>query len=47
MRIVVDSRLDTPLNAKLLDGGPVLIAAAVDNPEAPPPGCGPGPAYGT
>ncbi|WP_326527470.1 bifunctional diaminohydroxyphosphoribosylaminopyrimidine deaminase/5-amino-6-(5-phosphoribosylamino)uracil reductase RibD [Dokdonella sp.] len=33
MRIVVDSRLDTPLNAKLLDGGPVLIAAAVDNPE--------------
>lgn len=33
LRIVVDARLETPLNAKLLDGGPVLIAAAVDNPE--------------
>ena len=32
LRIVVDARLDTPLNAKLLDGGPVLIAAAVDDP---------------
>lgn len=33
LRVVVDARLDTPLNARLLDGGPVLIAAAVDNPE--------------
>lgn len=33
LRIVVDARLETPLNARLLDGGPVLIAAAVDNPE--------------
>ena len=33
LRIVVDARLETPLNAKLLDGGPVLIAAAVDHPE--------------
>lgn len=33
LRVVVDARLDTPLNAGLLDGGPVLIAAAVDNPE--------------
>lgn len=32
LRIVVDARLDTPLNAKLLDGGPVLIAAATDDP---------------
>ena len=32
LRIVVDARLDTPLNARLLDGGPVLIAAAVDDP---------------
>lgn len=33
LRIVVDARLETPLNARVLDGGPVLIAAAVDNPE--------------
>lgn len=33
LRVIVDARLDTPLNARLLDGGPVLIAAAVDNPE--------------
>ncbi len=32
LRIVVDARLDTPLNAKLLDGGPVLIAGAIDDP---------------
>lgn len=32
LRVVVDARLDTPLNARLLDGGPVLIAAAVDDP---------------
>ena len=33
LRVVVDARLETPLNARLLDGGPVLIAAAVDNAE--------------
>lgn len=33
MRIVVDARLETPLNAKILDGGPVLIAGAVDDAE--------------
>lgn len=32
LRIVVDARLDTPLNARLLDGGPVLIAGAIDDP---------------
>lgn len=31
LRVVVDSRLETPLNARLLDGGPVLVAAAVDD----------------
>ena len=31
LRIVVDARLETPLNAKILDGGPVLIAGAVDD----------------
>jgi diaminohydroxyphosphoribosylaminopyrimidine deaminase / 5-amino-6-(5-phosphoribosylamino)uracil reductase len=33
LRVVVDSRLETPATAKVLQGGPVLIAAAVDNPE--------------
>ena len=33
LRVVVDSRLDTPLSARILQGGPILIAAAVDNPE--------------
>lgn len=33
LRVVVDSRLDIPLTARILDGGPVLIAAAVDQPE--------------
>lgn len=33
LRVVVDSRLDTPLNARLLDGGPVLVAAAIHNAE--------------
>ena len=33
LRIVVDARLETPLNAKLLDGGPVLIAGAIDDAE--------------
>ncbi len=33
LRIVVDARLETPLNAKVLDGGKVLIAGATDNPE--------------
>jgi diaminohydroxyphosphoribosylaminopyrimidine deaminase/5-amino-6-(5-phosphoribosylamino)uracil reductase len=33
LRVVVDSRLEIPLTARILDGGPVLIAAAVDQPE--------------
>lgn len=33
LRVIVDARLETPLNARLLDGGPVLIAAAVNIPE--------------
>ena len=33
LRVVVDSRLDISLTARILDGGPVLIAAAVDLPE--------------
>lgn len=33
LRVVVDSRLETPLTAKILRGGPVLIAAAVDDTE--------------
>ncbi len=33
LRVVVDSKLETPLTAKILQGGPVLIAGAVDNPE--------------
>ncbi len=33
LRVVVDARLETPLNAKVLDGGKVLIAGATDNPE--------------
>jgi len=31
LRVVVDSRLETPLTAKILQGGPVLVAGAVDN----------------
>lgn len=31
LRVVVDSRLETTLSAKVLRGGPVLIAAAVDD----------------
>lgn len=31
LRVVVDSRLEIPLTAKILQGGAVLIAAAVDN----------------
>jgi diaminohydroxyphosphoribosylaminopyrimidine deaminase / 5-amino-6-(5-phosphoribosylamino)uracil reductase len=31
LRVVVDSKLETPLSAKVLRGGPVLIAAAVDD----------------
>jgi diaminohydroxyphosphoribosylaminopyrimidine deaminase/5-amino-6-(5-phosphoribosylamino)uracil reductase len=31
LRVVVDSRLETPLTARILSGGPVLIAAAVDD----------------
>ena len=31
LRVVVDSRLETPLTAKVLKGGPVLIAGAVDD----------------
>ncbi len=33
LRVVVDSALDTPLTAKILKGGPVLIAGAIDDPE--------------
>ena len=31
LRVVVDSKLETPLTAKILRGGPVLVAAAVDD----------------
>lgn len=31
LRVVVDSKLETPLTAKILRGGPVLIAGAVDD----------------
>ena len=31
LRVVVDSKLDIPLTAKILRGGPVLVAAAVDD----------------
>lgn len=30
LRVIVDSKLETPLDAKILQGGPVLIAAAVN-----------------
>lgn len=33
LRVVVDSRLETPLTARILQGGPVLIAGAVENSE--------------
>lgn len=33
LRVIVDSQLETPLQAKILQGGPVLIAAAVDDAE--------------
>ncbi|WP_374479782.1 bifunctional diaminohydroxyphosphoribosylaminopyrimidine deaminase/5-amino-6-(5-phosphoribosylamino)uracil reductase RibD [Zoogloea sp.] len=33
LRIVVDARLETPLNAKILDGGRVLVAGAVEDAE--------------
>jgi diaminohydroxyphosphoribosylaminopyrimidine deaminase/5-amino-6-(5-phosphoribosylamino)uracil reductase len=33
LRVVVDSKLETPLSARILQGGPVLIAGAVENPE--------------
>ena len=33
LRVVVDSRLDTPLSARILQGAQVLIAGAVDNAE--------------
>jgi len=32
LKVVVDSRLEIPISARLLDGGPVLIAAAVADP---------------
>lgn len=32
LRVIVDSRLETPATARVLQGGPVLIAAAVDDP---------------
>lgn len=31
LKVVIDSRLETPINARLFGGSPVLIAAAVDN----------------
>ncbi|WP_269144623.1 bifunctional diaminohydroxyphosphoribosylaminopyrimidine deaminase/5-amino-6-(5-phosphoribosylamino)uracil reductase RibD [Nitrogeniibacter aestuarii] len=31
LKVVVDSRLETPLDARLFDGSPVLIAAAIDD----------------
>lgn len=33
LRVVVDSQLETPLSARILQGGPVLIAGAVENAE--------------
>lgn len=33
LRIVIDARLETPLNAKILDGGRVLVAGAVEDAE--------------
>lgn len=33
LRVVVDSKFETPLGAKILQGGPVLIAGAVANAE--------------
>ena len=33
LRVVVDSKLETPLTARILQGGPVLIAGAVENAE--------------
>ncbi|MBS0355174.1 MAG: bifunctional diaminohydroxyphosphoribosylaminopyrimidine deaminase/5-amino-6-(5-phosphoribosylamino)uracil reductase RibD [Proteobacteria bacterium] len=33
LRIIVDARLETPLNAKILDGGRVLVAGAVKDAE--------------
>ena len=32
LKVVVDSRLEIPLSARLLDGGPVIVAAAVADP---------------
>lgn len=33
LRVVVDARLETPLNARILDGGKVLVAGAIDRPD--------------
>ena len=33
LRVIVDSRLETPPTARILQGGPVLLAAAVDDAE--------------
>ena len=33
LRVVVDSRLETPVSARMLQGGPVLIAGAIENAE--------------
>jgi diaminohydroxyphosphoribosylaminopyrimidine deaminase/5-amino-6-(5-phosphoribosylamino)uracil reductase len=34
LRVIVDSRLETPLTARILQGGNVLVFCAVDNPAA-------------
>ncbi len=33
LRVVVDSKFETPLAARILQGGPVLVAGAVEQPE--------------
>ena len=33
LRVIVDSRLETPLTARILQGGPTLVAGAVENAE--------------
>jgi diaminohydroxyphosphoribosylaminopyrimidine deaminase/5-amino-6-(5-phosphoribosylamino)uracil reductase len=40
LRVVVDSRLETPLTARILQGGPVLIVGAIENAEKSANCCG-------